>query len=187
MGTTGIGTMTTGGTMTERRRQWLGSPTPAPLPRSSCVAYLTVPFPILEIEGEQIAPRERVTLQATVFPSVNSTWPVATQDVSSHRNSFKMGRVNTLPVSAEVVDGEAVGDRANFAFVHDTVDKSHRFAVPHHSVTMLVPVSRPFPAPAFLDEITNWLAVSFLAGLIGLHKYAHHRATPMERALFAVG
>lgn len=79
--------------------------------------------------------------------------PVAAKGVDATRHGLEVGRVDTGPVAAEVVENEAFGNRADHQFVTESMGGVFEAIVRKHPIPV-VDASLPVPAlisPSFVD------------------------------------
>jgi hypothetical protein len=68
-------------------------------------------------------------------------------DVVADRYRLQVGRVDARGEPAQVIDVQAVGDRADEQLVDEPMGGHNLLAVPYPSVASFVPAPGPLPAP----------------------------------------
>lgn len=124
---------------------------------------------------DEVISTKRVALDAIRLGGIGGAETVSAFHVLPMIDRLQMPRINAIPLPAQVVQFEPVGNTAPRGHVGDTMgcDALSRFCRLDASIAQAVPLTNPFPTPVFL----NYVADGGMAALrvIELDKCTDHR------------
>lgn len=102
--------------------------------------------PFVDIRSRQWVPALTVRL-----PRVNSRDANAAQDIHAVRYNLQVGDIDASPVAAEMIDREALRNRATTQFPLDPMNASSAPVIPDTTVTIAMDCSSPLDAVTGAD------------------------------------